>query len=80
MTFLLCVGFDVVDVFEVVRQKGDADLFAVCQHADCMASWRRRTKSDLCVGKQHVSYPRCYDACCGLKGTNRPGPFPARIY
>jgi hypothetical protein len=27
-----------------------------------MAGRRRRTKSDLCVGEQHVSYPRCYDA------------------
>jgi hypothetical protein len=33
MTFLLCVVLDVFDIFdvlEVVRQKGEADLFAAC--------------------------------------------------
>jgi hypothetical protein len=33
MTFLLCVvldAFDIFDVLEVVRQKGEADLWAAC--------------------------------------------------
>jgi hypothetical protein len=30
MTFLLCVAFDALDVLDVVRQKGDADLFGAC--------------------------------------------------
>jgi hypothetical protein len=30
MTFLLWVELDVLDVLDVVRQKGDADLFGAC--------------------------------------------------
>jgi hypothetical protein len=42
MTFLLC---DELDVFEVVRQKGDADLFVYSQHtiAYNMLPYIRRT-------------------------------------
>jgi hypothetical protein len=74
MTFLLC---DVFDVLDVVRQNGEADLMLVITTSIVKVSGGL-TKSDLYVGKQTVSYPGCYDACCGRKDTNRPGPFPGR--
>jgi hypothetical protein len=66
MTFLFCGG---LDEFDVVRQKGDADLFVACQHPGCMTCWRAKTYEERSICKKHhVSYPGCYDACCGLEG------------
>ena len=66
MTFLF---WDEVGVLEVVRQKGDAELYVVL----VMIAWTvfsqgRRTRNGLGTGKRHVSYPIRYDARCSSKG------------
>lgn len=66
MTFLFCAG---AGELEVVRQNGDVVLFVACQLLRAgTAWWWTRTKSGLYTGKRPVSYPGCYDACCGLEG------------
>ena len=47
--------------------------------SDCISCDAIHTKNDLYMAKQVVSYPGCYDACCGCKDTNRPGPSPGAL-
>jgi hypothetical protein len=68
-------------VLEVVRQKGEAELRAQCQHPQLVRdSSACNIRGTVCMqGSDVLATPDTMALFVVCKGTNRPGPFPGTV-
>lgn len=78
MIFLLCA--DVLEVLEVVRQKGEFELREPCQrlHTEGAREWASLRRAVCWQQNDMLATLDAMTPASLWKCTNRPGPFPAR--